>query len=74
MANYEEDSDDDIDNIIEEANHSEDNNEDNIQYVMTTYFSNKFFMYLLTAQDILPSNMVNTTQHFVLNQYAETVF
>ena len=74
MADYKGDSDNDIDDINEEANHSEDNNEDSTQYVMAAYLSNKSFMHLLTAQDTLPSNKANTAQYFVLDRYAETVF
>ncbi len=74
MANYEEDSDDDIDNVNEEANHSEDNDKYSTQYVIVAYLSNKSFMYLFTVQDTLLSNEASKTQYFVLDQYAERVF
>ncbi len=74
LADYEGDSDDDINDVNEEANPSEDNDKDSTQYVMAAHLSNKFFMHLLTAQDTLPSNKGNTAQHFVLDQYAEMVF
>ena len=45
-----------------------------MQYVLAAHLSNKSFMHLLTAQDTLQSNEASTTQHFVLDQYAETVF
>ena len=68
------DSDGDIDDINEKTNHSKENNEDNTQYVMAAHLSNESFMHLLMAQDTLPSNKASTAQHFVLDQYAETVF
>ena len=74
MADYKGDSDDDIDDVNEEANHLEDKDKNNIQYVMTDYLSNKSFMHLFMAQDSLPSNKASSAQHFVINQYAETVF
>lgn len=60
MADYKGDSDDNIDGVNEEINHSEDNNKDSTQYVMTAYLSNKSFMLLLMAQDILLSNKAST--------------
>ena len=80
LADYEGDSDNDgdlnndIDNVNEEANHLENNDEDSIKYVMDTHLSNKYFMYLLMAQDILPSKKVSTAQYFILDRYIETVF
>ena len=74
LADYEGDSDDDIDDVNEEANHSEDNDKESSQYIMAAYLSNKLFMNLLTAQDTFLSNKANTTQHFVLDQYVETIF
>ena len=41
---------------------------------MVGYLSNKSFMHLLTAQDTFLSNEANATQHFILNQYVETIF
>ena len=41
---------------------------------MAAHLLNKSFMHFLMAQDILPSNEVSTAQHFVLDQYAKTVF
>ncbi len=74
MADYEGDSDDDIYNVNEEANHSEDNNEDSTQYVMVAHLSNEFFIYLLMAQDTLSLNEASTAQDFVLDQYVKTVY
>lgn len=74
MHNYEEDSDDDIENNNEKVNHLENNNKNYMQYIIATYFCNKYFMYILTAQDTLPLNKASTSQHFVLDQYTEMVF
>ncbi len=41
---------------------------------MAAHLSNKSFMHLLTAQNILPSNKGSIAQDFVLDQYAETIF
>ena len=60
LVDYEGDSDNDINDVNEEANHSEDNDEDSTQYVMAAHLSNKSFMHLLTAQDTLLSNKGST--------------
>ncbi|WP_375449257.1 hypothetical protein [uncultured Nostoc sp.] len=49
MADYEGDSNDDIDDVNEKANYSEDNNKDSTQYVIAAHLFNKSFMHLLTA-------------------------
>lgn len=74
MADYEGDSDDEIDDDNKEVIHSDQNNEDSMQYIKAAHLSNKSFMHLLTAQDPLSSNKANLVQHFVLDRYAETVF
>ena len=74
MADYKGDLDDDIDDINEEINHSKNNNKDSIQYIIAAHLSNKSFMHLLTAKDIFLSNKTSTAQHFVLDQYVETIF
>ena len=45
-----------------------------MQYIIAIHLSNKFFIYLLTAQAIFLLYESRTVQHFVLNQYAEIVF
>ncbi len=45
-----------------------------MQYVMAAHLFHQSFMHLLMAQDTLPSNEGSTAHHFVLDQYAETVF
>lgn len=52
LADYKNDSKDDIDDVNNKANHSEENNKDSTQYVIAAHLSNKLFMYLLTAEDI----------------------
>ena len=74
MADYEGDLDDNIDDVNEEANHLEDNDKNNTQYVMAAHLLNESFMHFLTVQDTFPSNEGNTAQHFVLDQYVERVF
>ena len=74
MADYERDSDNNIDDINKEAYYSEDNDKNSTQYVMAAYLSNKSFMRLLTAQDTLLSNEASTTQYFVHDQIVEMVF
>ncbi len=41
---------------------------------MATHLSNKSFLHFLTVQDIFLSNEDSIAQHFVLDQYTETVF
>lgn len=74
MANYERDSDDNIDNDNKESNHSNDNDGDSMQYVMTPCLSNKSFMHLLMAKDFLLLSKPREAQHFVLDRYAKTIF
>ena len=74
MADYKGDLDDNIDDVNKKANHSENNNKNSTQSIMAAHFSNKSFMHLLTAQDTLPSHKDSTAQHFVLHQYAKTIF
>ncbi len=38
----------------------DDNNKDDIQYIMDAHLSNQSFMYLLTTQDTFLSNKANT--------------
>ena len=74
MADYKGDSDNNINNVNEEVNYSEDNNKDSTQYVIVAYLSNKSFIYLLTTQNTPLLNEGNTAQHFILDRYAEMVF
>ena len=74
MADYEGDSDDDIDNTNKEVNYLKDNDKNSMQYIMIAYLFNNSFMHLLMVQDTLPSNKASTAQHFILDQYAKTVF
>ena len=74
MANYERDSDDNMNNVNERANNFKENDKDSTQYVMAADLSNKSFMHLLSPQDSLLSNEVSTAQYFVIDWYAETVF
>lgn len=67
LGDYERDSNDDIDDVKEEANHSDDNDEDIMQYAITAHLSNKFFMYFLMAQNTFASNKARTAQHFILD-------
>ena len=41
---------------------------------MATHLFKKFFMHYLTIQDTFLSNKGSTAQHFILDQYAETIF
>lgn len=66
--------DDDINDINKEANHSQDNEKDSMQYVMAVHLSNKFFMHFLTAHDTFLSKKATLAQHLFLNCYVETVF
>lgn len=47
LFDYEEDSNDNIDDVNKEVNHSEDNDENSMQYVMAANLSNKSPMYPL---------------------------
>lgn len=60
--------------LIKKANHSEKNDDNSMQYVMTAYHSNKSFIYLLIVQDTSQLNKISIAQYFVLDRYAEPIF
>lgn len=74
MTDYERDSDDDINDDNEEANYSDNNDGDSMQYVIAAHLSNKFFMLFLIAKKFFLSSEPNEAQYFVLNHYTEIVF
>lgn len=74
MANYKGDSDDNIEDDNEKVNHLDNNNKNDIEYIMTAYHFHKSFMYFLMAQDIFLSNKASIAQYFILDQYAKMVF
>lgn len=66
--------DDEIDDDNKNEIHSDKNNKESLQYVITGYLSNKFFMDVLTALNPLLSSKTHLAKHFVLDCYVETVF
>lgn len=73
LTNYQRNSDDNIKDINERVNHSEDNGKDNTQYVITAHPSNKSFMYLLMTHNTLPINKDDLAQYIIIGRYIETV-
>ena len=67
MIDYEWNFDNNIDDVNKKANHSIDNDKDNMQYIMVVYLLNESIMHFLMAQDIFPSNKDNIAQYFVFN-------
>ena len=65
LADYEGDSNNDIENDNEKVNHLDDNHKDGMQYVIAAHLSNESFMHFLIAQNTLPSNEASTVQYFI---------
>lgn len=59
LANCKGDLNHDINNVNKIAHYLKNNNEDNMQYLIVGYISNKSFMTFLMAQDIFLSIQVN---------------
>ncbi len=74
MIDYKRDSDNDIEDNNEKVNHSDNNNKDDMQYIMAVYLFNKSFIYFLMAHNTLLSNKNSIAQYFVFNQYIKMVF
>lgn len=45
-----------------------------MQYVMTTYFSNKSFLCILIIRNFFSLGKSSEIEHFVFNHYVEIVF
>ena len=74
MADYEIDFDNNINDINKKRNYLEHNDKNSTQYIIAAHLSNISFIYLLIEQNTPLLNEACTTQYFVLEQYAKTIF